>query len=153
MNPTYSSYGNLLTRLCGTDPFSLGADEVALKILVAEDSPVDSLVLRNVLTRDGYQPVLVNDGKAALEALPEIALAIVDMRMPEMDGLELVREMRSRSNLEAMPVIFVTTVSDPATIRDALELKTVGYVLKPIREPSRILQLVHQSVGEATVPG
>lgn len=126
---------------------------MALKILVAEDSPVDSLVLRNVLTRDGYQPVLVNDGKAALEALPEIALAIVDMRMPEMDGLELVREMRSRSNLEAMPVIFVTTVSDPATIRDALELKTVGYVLKPIREPSRILQLVHQSVGEATVPG
>ena len=133
---------------------------MALKILVAEDSPVDSLVLRNVLrnvlSRDGYQPVLVNDGKAALEALeadPEIALAIVDMRMPEMDGLELVREMRSRSNLEAMPVIFVTTVSDPATIRDALELKTVGYVLKPIREPSRILQLVHQSVGEATVPG
>jgi CheY-like chemotaxis protein len=128
---------------------------VALKILVAEDSPVDSLVLRNVLTRDGYQPVLVSDGKAALEALeadPEIALAIVDMRMPEMDGLELVREMRARPNLEATPVIFVTTVSDPATIRGALELKTVGYVLKPIREPSRILRLVHQSVGEATVP-
>ena len=68
---------------------------MALKILVAEDSPVDSLVLRNVLTRDGYQPVLVNDGKAALEALPEIALAIVAMRMPEMDGLERVRGMRA----------------------------------------------------------
>ena len=127
---------------------------MALKILIAEDSPVDSLVLRNVLTRDGYEPVLVENGKAALRALeadPDIALAIVDMRMPEMDGLELVREMRSRPELESTPVLFVTAASDPASIRAALELKTVGYVLKPIREPSRILQLIHQSVGEATV--
>lgn len=127
---------------------------MALKILIAEDSPVDSLVLRNVLTRDGYEPVLVENGKAALQALeadPDIALAIVDMRMPEMDGLELVREMRSRPELESTPVLFVTAASDPASIRAALELKTVGYVLKPIREPSRILQLIHQSVGEATI--
>ena len=127
---------------------------MALKILIAEDSPVDSLVLRNVLTHDGYEPVLVENGKAALQALeadPDIALAIVDMRMPEMDGLELVREMRSRPELESTPVLFVTAASDPASIRAALELKTVGYVLKPIREPSRILQLIHQSVGEATV--
>ena len=127
---------------------------MALKILIAEDSPVDSLVLRNVLTRDGYEPVLVENGKAALQALeadPDIALAIVDMRMPEMDGLELVREMRSRPELESTPVLFVTAAFDPASIRAALELKTVGYVLKPIREPSRILQLIHQSVGEATV--
>lgn len=127
---------------------------MALKILIAEDSPVDSLVLRNVLTRDGYEPVLVENGKAALQALeadPDIALAILDMRMPEMDGLELVREMRSRPELESTPVLFVTAASDPASIRAALELKTVGYVLKPIREPSRILQLIHQSVGEATV--
>ena len=127
---------------------------MALKILIAEDSLVDSLVLRNVLTRDGYEPVLVENGKAALQALeadPDIALAIVDMRMPEMDGLELVREMRSRPELESTPVLFVTAASDPASIRAALELKTVGYVLKPIREPSRILQLIHQSVGEATI--
>ena len=127
---------------------------MALKILIAEDSPVDSLVLRNVLTRDGYEPVLVENGKAALQALeadPDIALAIVDMRMPEMDGLELVREMWSRPELESTPVLFVTAASDPASIRAALELKTVGYVLKPIRAPSRILQLIHQSVGEATV--
>ena len=127
---------------------------MALKILIAEDSLVDSLVLRNVLTRDGYEPVLVENGKAALQALeadPDIALAIVDMRMPEMDGLELVREMRSRPELESTPVLLVTAASDPASIRAALELKIVGYVLKPIREPSRILQLIHQSVGEATV--
>ncbi len=127
---------------------------MALKILIAEDSPVDSLVLRNVLTRDGYEPVLVENGKAALQALeadPDIALVIADMRMPEMDGLELVREMRSRPELESTPVLFVTAASDPASIRAALELKTVGYVLKPSREPSRILQLIHQSVGEATV--
>ena len=127
---------------------------MALKILIAEDSLVDSLVLRNVPTRDGYEPVLVENGKAALQALeadPDIALAIVDMRMPEMDGLELVREMRSRPELESTPELFVTAASDPASIRAALELKTVGYVLKPIREPSRILQLIHQSVGEATV--
>ena len=127
---------------------------MALKILIAEDSPVDLLVLRNVLTRDGYEPVLVENGKAALQALeadPDIALAILDMRMPEMDGLELVRKMRSRPELESTPVLLVTAASDPASIRAALELKTVGYVLKPIRAPSRILQLIHQSVGEATV--
>ena len=87
-------------------PFLAWSGQVALKILIAEDSPVDSLVLRNLLKRDGYQPVLVNNGKAALRALeadPEIALAIVDMRMPGMDGLELVREMRSRPDLEATP--------------------------------------------------
>lgn len=45
---------------------------MALKILIAEDSPVDSLVLRNVLTHDGYEPVLVENGKAALQALEAV---------------------------------------------------------------------------------
>ena len=45
---------------------------MALKILIAEDSLGDSLVLRNVLTRDGYEPVLVENGKAALQALEAV---------------------------------------------------------------------------------
>ena len=67
---------------------------MALKILIAEDSPVDSLVLRNVLTRDGYEPVLVENGKAALQALeadPDIALAIVAVPGRNQPGRALER--------------------------------------------------------------
>ena len=113
-----------------------------MNILVAEDAAVNAILLRNILEREGHRVVVVKNGVEALEALqehPEIDLLAADIRMPEMDGIMLVRELRSRPDTQDLPVLFITGVADAATVREAVELKIAGYILKPITEPSRVV--------------
>ena len=56
-----------------------------MTILIAEDAPIDAIVLRNILEHAGHRPLVVHDGQAALAALeahPEISLLIADVHMP-----------------------------------------------------------------------
>lgn len=124
-----------------------------MTILIAEDSAVDAIVLRNILTHAGHAPVLVGDGKKALEALeerPEILLVLADVRMPEVGGVDLLRAMREKPTLAGIPVIFVSGAADAKTVQEALTLRPAGYLLKPISEPSRVLELVDQAARSVT---
>ena len=123
------------------------------KIVIAEDSPVDALVLRNVVQRAGYEPVIVDGGGAALDAIradPEVRLLIADVQMPDLGGIELVTRLREDGR-DDLAVIFVSSVADVETVRSAVGLKSSGYVLKPVREPSRILELIASAIGEPAV--
>ncbi len=101
------------------------------KILVADDEPRLRRLIHDYLTGAGYEPVCVPDGTEALSALrtdPEIALAILDVMMPGMDGYEVCRSLREFS---AIPVIMLTARS---TEHDELEGFQAGadeYVTKP----------------------
>ena len=106
-----------------------------MKILIAEDNPVDALVLRNILEHEGHTPVVVGDGRealAALDAHPDVAVVIADLRMPELDGLELFEAIRARPDLAGTPVIFVSAVAEAESVRRAFALGSEGYVLKPV---------------------
>ena len=63
------------------------------KILITEDDQVQRDVIADILLRDGYEVTAVDSGSESLEALEQdvFALLLTDMRMPEMDGLELLR--------------------------------------------------------------
>jgi CheY-like chemotaxis protein len=121
-----------------------------MKILIAEDAPVDAIILRNIIEHDGHVPIVVSNGRAALAALdehPDIAAVVADMRMPELDGLALFGAMRERPELADIPMIFVSAVAEATAVRQALALGSNGYVLKPINEPSRILDLLYRALG------
>lgn len=121
-----------------------------MNILVAEDASVNALMLRNILAHDGHRVWIAENGVRALEMLdeqPHVELLVVDVSMPEMDGLALVRELRGREEYGDLPVLFLTSDDGEDTVRAAMALGAAGYILKPILEPSRVMARLNDIMG------
>jgi two-component system sensor histidine kinase RpfC len=104
-------------------------------ILVAEDNKINQLVTRGTLEQVGHHVTVVDDGKAALNALQtgHFDLAIVDMMMPVYGGLDVIRLYRDRKgSWQGMPFI-VLTANVSAEARAACEALGVSYLSKPLR--------------------
>lgn len=101
-------------------------------ILVAEDEPKIVEVLRLYLERDGYQVEAATDGAAALQAfrrkMPDLVL--LDLNLPELDGLEVCRQIRRGSST---PIIMLTARDEEADKLIGLELGADDYVTKPFK--------------------
>ncbi len=100
-----------------------------------------------VLEREGYDPVTVNDGNRAIEALQmnDYDLAIVDIHMPYHSGLEVIRYLRTELKKQT-PVLIVTAFSDPQIRRQAGEMKVSGYLTKPF-DPDDLLKKIRAAVA------
>ncbi len=107
-----------------------------LEILIAEDSPTQAQHLRYILEQQGYQVTAATNGRLALETAQrrKPTLIISDVVMPEMDGYELCRSVKSDSTLADTPVILVTTLSDPQDVIRGLECRADNFILKPYDE-------------------
>lgn len=105
-------------------------------ILIAEDSPTQAQALRHVLEQHGYKIGVAGTGCEAMEMAPQLrpALIISDVIMPEMDGFELCRRIKTDQDLRNIPVILVTTMSDPGDVIRGLECGADNFVLKPYDE-------------------
>lgn len=104
-----------------------------LRILVADDEAIIRLGLRGMLAQMGHEVLLAADGREAVNAArasrPDLAL--LDIRMPHMDGLEVARTLNER---QPMPIIFLTAYSEQDLIAEAAELKAQNYLIKPVDE-------------------
>jgi two-component system KDP operon response regulator KdpE len=100
------------------------------RILVVDDEPQITRVLRTSLSSQGYDIRVANDGETALEILKDWAadLVITDLAMPHMDGLELCRKLRSKSQV---PVIVLSVRGEERTKVQALDAGADDYVTKP----------------------
>lgn len=101
-------------------------------ILIVDDAPESIDVLRSVLAND-YQVKAAINGPRALELAAQTRpdLILLDVMMPEMDGYEVCRRLKLDPTTAPIPVIFVTTLSDPASEGRGLTLGAVDYVSKP----------------------
>jgi len=124
------------------------------RVLVAEDNPVNQMVIRAMLQKLGIEPTLVADGRQAVDAVTATAfdLVLMDCQMPVMDGFEATRIIRDGS--ESRPVIVAVTAN--AMAGDAERCRAAGmddYISKPIsvRELRRVLSpwLDEVAVGES----
>ena len=102
-----------------------------IRILLAEDDNNLGLLLRNYLTAKNYETVLFINGNLALEAFPtgSFGLCILDIMMPEMDGIMLTREIR-RLNPD-IPIIFLTAKNQKEDIIDGFKSGADDYITKP----------------------
>ena len=100
------------------------------RILVVDDEPQITRVLRTSLSSQGYDIRVANNGETALEILKDWTpdLVITDLAMPSMDGLELCRRLRSGSQV---PIIVLSVKSEERTKVKALDLGADDYVTKP----------------------
>ncbi len=114
-------------------------------VLMAEDNPVNQLVVNRYLKGWGMSVVSVTTGQQALEVLQshtlkapqsqQIQVILMDVEMPEMDGLEATREIRRNSALQHLPVIGLTGHSDEQQLRDCREAGMDQVICKPIDKP------------------
>jgi two-component system KDP operon response regulator KdpE len=100
------------------------------RVLVVDDEPQITRVLRTVLASQGYQVQTAAEGQAALSAFTEFRpeLVITDLFMPHMDGLELCRRIRAVSNV---PIIVLSVKGEERSKVEALDLGADDYVTKP----------------------
>jgi two-component system sensor histidine kinase/response regulator len=103
-------------------------------LLVAEDNPVNQLVVKSMLIRLGYQPDLVSDGQQAVNATngKEYDLILMDMQMPVMDGLEATTAIRQKSGKQPV-IIALTANAMDGTEQECLDAGMNDYLAKPIR--------------------
>ncbi|MCP4151845.1 MAG: hybrid sensor histidine kinase/response regulator [bacterium] len=104
-------------------------------IFVAEDLPRNLQVVYNILKREGYDIAAAGNGRKALQMLQTLRpdLILLDIMMPEMDGLELCRRLKQIPELEEIPVIFLTAKVDTTDVVEGLELGAVDYITKPFK--------------------
>ena len=145
----------------GTTP-----EKKTMKFLIVDDDPVILQLMQVVLEDAGHS---VKCYESSLKALREIALerpdcVISDVIMPEMDGFELCREIRSRPELAAIKIIMCSSKSYDFDRRRAKELGADGYIVKPIQRdtlPGLIAEILSEKVtisywgvhGTLPVPG
>ncbi|MBL4845091.1 MAG: response regulator [Planctomycetes bacterium] len=103
-------------------------------VLVVDDSRAIRILLALMLREQGYDVTCAADGREALEHLREKKpqFAIVDLEMPEMDGLELIVAMRKQPDFQHIPVLLVTAVRDAKRIQAVLAAGACGYLNKPV---------------------
>lgn len=104
------------------------------RVLVVDDDPELLQLVRVLLSRIGVEAVCVENANDAAqfllnEALPD--LLILDMMLPDISGVEFLRQMRSKSNFDAMPVLILSALIDPERIRAALDAGADRYLTKP----------------------
>ncbi|MBW7900927.1 MAG: two-component system response regulator [Rhodocyclaceae bacterium] len=112
-------------------------------VLIVDDTP-DNLLLMNRLLKDDYSVRIANGGERALALAAAGAppdLILLDVMMPDMDGYEVCRRLKSDPALAGIPVIFLTAKSEPDDERMGLELGAVDYIAKPI-SPAIVLARV-----------
>lgn len=101
-------------------------------VMVVEDSPTMRIVLKQRLSHEGYKVVLAHDGMEAMQELRRITpnLVLLDIEMPNMDGFELMRELRNMPNTSALPVVMLTALSDSGYRKRAAEAGVTDYFTK-----------------------
>ena len=112
-----------------------------IKVLIVDDIPDNLIALEALLRREGLEVLMAQSGAESLELLlsHEVALALLDVQMPDMDGFELAELMRGSERTKHVPIIFVTAGSrDPQRVFKGYESGAVDFLFKPI-EP-RVLQ-------------
>ena len=106
------------------------------RLLIVDDEPTNIHILSNILSED-YEIRAANGGQRAIEAAVSQSpdLVLLDMIMPEIDGLEVCRQLKANESTKDIPIIFVTSMSDPANEELGLQAGAVDYISKPVSPP------------------
>ena len=104
------------------------------RILVADDDPVVRLLVTSIVKNDGYTPVAVEDGREAyrlLQSDADFGAAIFDMSMPHLEGMDVIRHMRTEKRLMRIPVMLITSERDNNLMAESFAAGAAVFLPKP----------------------
>lgn len=106
------------------------------EILIVEDSPIQATMLRRVLAQRGFRVVIAKHGQDGMDKLKaqKIDLVISDVEMPVMNGYQLCSAIKSDLELQMIPVVLLTTLTDPKDLMMGLNAGADSYLTKPYDE-------------------
>src|ERR1035441_2575978 len=115
----------------------------SLEILIAEDSPTQAEKLKYILEENDFRVVTACNGQKALEAMRarKPTLVITDINMRKMDGYKLCRRLRADEQLGDLPVILLTSLSDPEDVFKGLECGADNFITKPYEEDNLLARI------------
>ena len=118
-------------------------EEPAARLLVVDDNPANRELLARRLERKGYRVLQAEDGRRALEVLASeaIDLLLLDLMMPGLSGLDVLREVRSRPSLAALPVLMVSADDETSRVVEALQAGADDYITKPVDFPVAVARM------------
>ena len=102
-------------------------------ILLVDDNPKNLLVLEEILTENGYNVHSASDGSLALKSMQALLpdLILLDIKMPDMDGYEVCRQLKADERTRKVPVIFISALDDLPNKVNAFQVGGVDYIPKP----------------------
>ncbi|NKX13549.1 SpoIIE family protein phosphatase [Bacillus cereus] len=115
-----------------------------MSILIVDDNPVNIFVIEKILKQAGYHDLVsLNSAQELFEYIQfgkdssrhnEIDLILLDIMMPEIDGLEVCRQLQKEEKFKDIPIIFVTALEDANKLAEALDMGAMDYITKPINK-------------------
>lgn len=105
------------------------------KILIVDDSETIRQQVKRTLEQAGWETVEASDGVEGMtqaELHPDIAMALLDVNMPRLNGLDLLEKLRASPQTASVPVLMLTTEAEPALTQRAKKLGAKGWIVKPV---------------------
>jgi two-component system cell cycle response regulator len=112
-------------------------------ILIVEDSSTQAKILQHALEKHGFEVYKSKNGREALEYLNDHTPSIIisDIVMPEMDGYEFCKKIKSDERLKSIPIVLLTTLSEPEDVIKGLESGADNFMTKPYDEETLIARI------------
>ena len=121
------------------------AERIHPVILVVDDDEFQHKIISKILAGTNYQLIFASSGIQALSILrktkPDVIL--MDIMMPEMDGMEVTRMIRTMSTFENTPVIMITGNSEGDTVVNSIKSGATDFLVKPFNRDSLIAKILH----------
>lgn len=113
------------------------------RVMAVDDSATVRQVLQMTLEGAGYEVIEAVDGKDALNKLGSVSIdmMVTDLNMPNMDGIDLIRHVRQSPGNRFMPIIMLTTESQPEKKQEGKAAGASGWIVKPFK-PEQLLAVV-----------
>ena len=117
-------------------------------ILIVDDVPNNLRLLDEILDEMSYNTIFANSGKQAVEIVEkhtiQIDLILLDLMMPEMDGIEVCTIIKSNPMCQDIPVIFITADESPQSLLNAFKTGAIDYLKKPLDKAELLLRVENQ---------
>ena len=106
------------------------------KIWIVDDEPDLLELVRDTLEMAGYTVITASDGEEGLKSITEDSpdLVILDIKMPKIDGMEVLERVRKNPLLNGLPIIMLTSLKGEGIIREAKEVGANDYIVKPFSQ-------------------
>lgn len=118
--------------------------EQKVKILVVEDDDFLSSLYKELLSEEGYDVVLMQDGESGLQEVQKggFDLVLLDIMLPKMDGLQVLKALTDEEKAKNGPIVMLTNLGQDSIVKDALSHGAVGYLIKSSMTPDQVLHEV-----------
>jgi two-component system response regulator MtrA len=124
------------------------------RILIADDDPVMRHLLTSIVRKEGYDAIVVDDGREAYRMLQtdaDFSAGIFDMMMPHLEGIDIIRYMKTEKRLRRIPVVMVSAETDLSLMAKSFGAGATVFLTKPF-DPNKFQSTLRTLLKSSSAP-